>query len=304
MVSMLLGCSMVTKPPVPIAIYKESEGEGADLCIPIMNVQAGQLVWNTRLAHSESAFLQRYVYNGSPCAFILRVTVQPTLGNCSYQIFENLIPVAQSKHQFAQSLRYSSQETRATLRRIKASVVQLETDSQNCTPSDRFCVTTSVHDSFHVSNWRAIESAKAQVFVVKAVLEREYLHERNLGILELVVDFSQDRDKKWYFICLRSYKTELLVKKRITSDNLGKLLGRLNPIISPSTIRPLSAVVSKKQLNRKAKSHIRLRLPLSGDSREHSRGSETEQSLVDGILRDLRTTSVRRTRRKGRMSPK
>ena len=298
---MLLGCSMAAKPPVPIAIYKESEGEGADLCIPLMNVQAGQLVWNTRLAHSESAFLQRFVYNGSPCAFIMRVTFQPTLGNLSYQIYENLIPVAQSKHQFAQSLRYSSQETRATIRRKKASVVQLETDSQDCTPSDRFCVTTSAHDTFHVFSWTAIEALKTQVMMVKTVLERGYLSERNLGVLELVVDFSQDKDRKWYFICLHSYKTELVVKKRITSDNLGKLLERLNPIISPSTIRPRSAVAPKRKVHRKSRLH--LRLPLSGDSGELSRCSDTEQSLVEDILRDLRTTSVRRTRRKGQQSP-
>ena len=296
---------MTAKSPIPIAIYKESQEEGVDLCIPLMSMQEGQLVWNTRLAHSKNAFMQRYVYNGSPCAFILRVTFQPTLGNISYQIYENLIPVAHTKHQFSQSLRYSSQETRATLRRQKATVVQLGTDSQDCTPSERFCVTTSVPDTFHVSLWTTIENVKMQMNSLKTVLEKGYLSRRSLGVLELVADFCQDKDKKWYFVSLHSYKTELLVKKRMTNDNLGKLLERLNPVVSPTTIRPVSAGVIKRHKPKKVKSQ-QIHLPLYFDSPTLSRESETtellQRSMVDDILKDLKNPKIRRVRRKRHLS--
>lgn len=295
---MLLHCSMTSKPPVPMAIYKESDGESSDLCIPIMSLQAGQLVWNTRLAHFEPAFIQRYVYNGSPCAFIFRVTYQPTLNNFTYQIFQNVIPVPQSKQQFSQTLRYAFEETREGIRRKKARVVQLETDSQNCTPADRFCVATSVPRSFEVCPWPAIESVKAQIQTVKWILEKGYLSDYNLEVLELVVDFSQDKDKKWFMINVHSYKTELVVRKKINSSSLGKLIERLIRPVVLDIIRPKSENQSKKHSRRHLrgkKKHL-LSFPRQNMTLTMmtTADSDLQQTMVYDVLRDIEKKPVKK----------
>ena len=292
-VSMLLTCSLATRPPVPIAIYKENDGEGSDLCIPIMNLQGGQLVWNTRLAHSEPAFIQRYVYNGTPCAFTLRVTYQPTLSNYVYRIYQNVRPVARRKDQFSKSLRFACNESRATIRRKNTSVIQLETDSEDCTPSDRYCVSTSAPTTYEVSDWHEIESVKAQMSVVKTVLERGYLYAYNLELLEVVVDFCQDRDKKWYFINVHSYKTVLIVKKRITSGSLDRLLGRL---FSPAG-RPKSANPLQKKQHRKRRRRPKRPLTCSLHRLSLSTTMDLHQSMVEDVLRDLREHPIHSKRR-------
>jgi len=291
-VSMLLACSLATRPPVPIAIYKENDGEGSDLCIPILNLQGGQLVWNTRLAHLEPAFIQRYIYNGSPCAFTLRATYQPTLNNYVYKIYQNVLPVARRKDQFSKSLRFACNESRATIRRKNTSVIQLETDNEDCTPSDRYCVSTSKPATYEVSDWVEIESVKTQMNAVKMVLEKGYLSVFNLELLEIVVDFCQDRDKKWYFINVHSYKTALIVKKRITSESLDRLLVRLSPAARPKSANPL-----QKKLTKRRRRRPRRALTYSQSRFSLSTTLDLHQSMVQDVLRDLRDHPLRSKRR-------
>ena len=283
---MLLTCCVATRPPVPIAVYKESSVLGTDACIPIMNLQTGQLVWNMRLARSEAVFVQRYIYNGSPCAFILRATYQPTLSNFTYTIYQNTVPVAKRKDQFSKSLRFAFNERRPTIRHKDTYVIQVETDQEDLTPADRYCVSTATPTAYEVADWHEIDSVKTQLVALKVTLEKGYLCAFNLELLELVADFCQDRDKKWYFVTLRSYKTVLIVKKKITSGSLDRLLVRL---MSP--VRPKSAITHSKTHKKRVKRRTKRAMTFTESELSQTLAVDT---LVKDVLRDLKPHSKRR----------
>ena len=94
------------------------------------------------------------------------------------------------------------------------------------TISERFCVKTSALTSFDPCQIPPIDSVKIQVESIKTVLERGYLSSSELSVLEIEADFMQGWDAKWYFVSLRSYKTEV-TKKLFAKADVQELVSRL-----------------------------------------------------------------------------
>lgn len=209
-INLLLTFSAQTRPGIPCAIAKQ-ETSGQDHCMPLLTLKAGQIAWNRTLSQFQPIVIQRYLYNGTPCAFVLRVRYQPPLGYQSFHILQNL-----------QELRGCEADHYTELTEF------LDRSSKPIRLTHHFCVrTTSALTSFEFCPIEAIDSVKAQLEVLRQVLERGFLAQYDLSVLELEADFCQDSDAKWYFISLHSYKTELAVKRTIPLSNVQEMMNRL-----------------------------------------------------------------------------
>lgn len=250
------------KPGIPCAIVKQ-EISGRDLCLPLMTLKAGQMAWNRMLSQFQPIVIQRYLYNGTPCAFVLRVRYQPTLSHVTFQILQNNLPVAR-KTETDQYLELAEFLDKSALKRSRYDFIPSEDST-----ADRFLVRTTTNlSSYEYCQISPIDSVRAQVDTIKTILEKGLLAQFDLSVLELQADFCQDSDAKWYFISLHSYKTELAIKRTLPFANAQKMMTRL--------------VTSKSQLQRVSSTPaLKPRLRVTEDV------DITAQSLLSEIMCDL-----------------
>ena len=217
---MLLTFSSQAKPGIPCAIVKQ-EIANRDMCMPLMTLKAGQIAWNRMLSQFQPILLQRYIYNGTPCAFVLRVRYQPTLSHLSFQILQNNASVL-VKSDIDPYLELNDFLEKGTRGRSR-----MDNTQQHESIAERFLVRTANLTTFEHCQIQAIDSVRNQVEAVKSILEKGFLCSYELSVLEMEVDFCQDVDAKWYFVSLHSYKTELTVKRTIPLANMQEMMSRL-----------------------------------------------------------------------------
>lgn len=63
---------------------------------------------------------------------------------------------------------------------------------------------------------------------LKNIVEKGHFAHGKINALELVADFTQDTDEKWYFLNLVNYKTELAVQRKLNPASFGLLMDRLS----------------------------------------------------------------------------
>jgi len=222
-IAFLLVLSSHTKPGLPCAIVKQ-EAQTRDVCMPLMTLKAGQIAWNRMLGQTLPVLIQRFVYNGSPCAFLLRVRVQPSLNHTAYKILQNVQSVRESpgEDHYTELNLFLNQPGRKLFPETKA----------RKSVAERLCVRSSTLPSFEFCSIACVESVRVQVETLKTVLERGYLAERGLSVLELEADFIQGNDAKWYFVSLHSYRTEVTVQRSLPKVKAGELIVRLLPRVA------------------------------------------------------------------------
>ena len=249
-INLLLTFRAQTRPGIPCAMAKQ-ETDRQDRCMPLLTLKAGQIAWNRTLSQFLPIVIQRFLYNGTPCAFVLRVRYQPPLGYQSFHILQNIQGVVgcEADHytELTEFLDRSAKQIRIT---------------------HHFCVrSSSAFTSFEFCPIKSIDSVKVQLEVLRQVLERGFLSQYDLSVLEIEADFCQDSDAKWYFVSLHSYKTELTVKRTIPFSNVQEMMSRL--VVSRTVLR--SASPSAK----------------SGDIMRLEDADLTHAALVSEILEDL-----------------
>lgn len=222
-IAFLLSLSSHTKPGLPCAIVKQ-ESQTRDVCMPLMTLKAGQIAWNRMLGQTLPVLIQCFVYNGSPCAFLLRVRVQPSLSHSTYKVLQNVQGVRENpgEDHYTELNLFLNQPGRKWFPEAKT----------RKSVAERLCVRSSSLPSFEICSIPPIESVRSQVDTLKTVLERGYLAERGLSVLELEADFIQGSDAKWYFVSLHSYRTEVTVQRSLPKAKTDELIVRLLPRVA------------------------------------------------------------------------
>lgn len=222
-IAFLLALSSHTKPGLPCAIVKQ-EAQARDICMPLMTLKAGQIAWNRMLGQALPVVIQRFVYNGTPCAFLLRVRIQPSLNHTVYRILQNVQGVGEKpgEDHYTELNLFLNQPGRKWFPEAK---------TRNSVAA-RLCVRSSTLHSFEYCSISPIESVRTQVETIKTVLEKGYLAERGLSVLELEVNFVQGSDAKWYFVSVHSYRTEVTVQRSMPKAKTEELIVRLLPRVA------------------------------------------------------------------------
>ena len=230
-INLLLNFSSQSRIGIPCAIAKQ-ETHGQDLCMPLLTLKAGQVAWNRTLSQAQPILIQRYLYNGTPCAFVLRVRYQPPLNYQTFYILQNLKALSGCEANHYLELNDFLDRSRKSTRL-----------------AEHFCVrSTNAMTSYEFCPIDPIDTVKAQVEVIRQVLERGFLSQYDLSVLELEANFCQDSDAKWYFISLHSYKTELAVKRTLPLSNVHEMMNRL--VVSHAGIRSAENLSKSRHASR------------------------------------------------------
>lgn len=226
-IAFLLTLSSQSKPNFPCAIVK-LESHSQDTCMPLLTLKAGQIAWNRMLGLQQPVLIQRFVYNGSPCVFVLRVKLQPSLSHVRFSILQNVRGVEGNtgEDHYLELNGFLGQSGGKSLLHPK----------RLTSVAERLCVRSRLLQTYDFCPISSIESVRNQTETIKTILEKVYLSKLGLSVLELEADFIQGPDAKWYFVSLHSYRTEVTVQRSLPKSKTQELLMRLLPRTSSTPI--------------------------------------------------------------------